>query len=48
LPGIYYKAALQATNDRVNRVRRGEIIGGLLEGKSYEEILKTLADLKLV
>ena len=27
---IYYKAALQATNDRLNRVRRGTIIGGIL------------------
>jgi hypothetical protein len=27
LAGIYYKAALQASNDRLNRVRRGVIIG---------------------
>lgn len=32
LPGIYYKAALQASNDRLNRVRRGVIIAGLLRG----------------
>lgn len=30
LPGIYYKAALQATNDRGNRVRRGEIVQSVL------------------
>ena len=27
----YYKAALQATNDRVNRVRRGDIISNIIE-----------------
>lgn len=30
---IYYKAALQASNDRVNRVRRGVIIAALLRGE---------------
>lgn len=39
LAGIYYKAALQASNDRLNRVRRGIIVGGLLRGKSEAEIL---------
>lgn len=29
---VYYKAALQGTNDRVNRVRRGEIVQGVIEG----------------
>ena len=29
---VYYKAALQGTNDRVNRVRRGEIIRRVIEG----------------
>ena len=28
---IYYKAALQATNDRVNRIRRGDIISNIIE-----------------
>lgn len=28
---VYYKAALQGTNDRVNRVRRGEIIRHVIE-----------------
>lgn len=32
VPGRYYKAALQATNDRSSRVSRGEIIAGLLAG----------------
>jgi hypothetical protein len=31
-PSRYYKAALQATNDRSSRVIRGEIVRGLLEG----------------
>lgn len=32
LSGVYYKAALQASNDRLNRVRRGVILGGILRG----------------
>lgn len=39
---IYYKAALQATNDKINRVRRGVIIGSLLLGKDEPNILETL------
>ncbi len=39
---IYYKAALQATNDRINRVRRGLVISALLKGRPLEEILKQL------
>jgi hypothetical protein len=35
---VYYKAALQATNDKINRIRRGTIIGSLLEGKAIAEI----------
>lgn len=42
VPGVYYKAALQATNDRINRVRRGTIIGLLLEGKRLDEIEEEL------
>jgi Protein of unknown function DUF262 len=34
--GIYYKAALQATNDRVNRLRRAYIIGGIL--RDYDDL----------
>lgn len=37
--GIYYKSAVQANNDRVNRVRRGHIIGGLLRLLDEETIL---------
>ena len=42
LPGIYYKAALQASNDRVNRVRRGMIVAGILRDRSGEEIYERL------
>ncbi|MEO6285479.1 MAG: DUF262 domain-containing protein [Dyadobacter sp.] len=35
---VYYKAALQATNDRLNRVRRGVVVGGLIEGKEWNNI----------
>src|SRR5690606_10394125 len=35
---IYYKSALQATNDRLNRVRRGVILSGLIDGKNTVEI----------
>lgn len=38
LAGVYYKAAMQATNDKINRVRRGYIIGGIIRGKSRDEI----------
>lgn len=42
LSSIYYKAALQASNDKINRVRRGVIIGKLLDKLSQEEILDQL------
>jgi hypothetical protein len=42
IQGIYYKAALQASNDRINRVRRGAIIGGKIFGKTDAEIVNTL------
>jgi len=42
LPAIYYKAALQASNDRVNRVRRGMIIAGILRDQSADEIHQRL------
>lgn len=32
LPGIYYKATVQASNDRVNRVRRGLIFAEIITG----------------
>ncbi len=39
---IYYKAALQASNDRINRLRRGIIIHGVLLGDDVERILADL------
>ncbi|WP_169980717.1 DUF262 domain-containing protein [Tautonia rosea] len=48
IPAIYYKASLQATNDRVNRLRRGFIIGGLLQGRTYENILNEIEAEKLI
>lgn len=40
---LYYKSALQASNDKGNRVRRGIILGGLLRSEAQE----TRADLFL-
>ncbi|MEF8717542.1 MAG: DUF262 domain-containing protein [Candidatus Accumulibacter necessarius] len=40
--GIYYKAALQASNDRINRVRRGVIIDLLLHRLDQQRILEEL------
>lgn len=42
LPAIYYKAALQASNDRLNRMRRGIILGGLMRGHPEMTIKKEL------
>lgn len=42
LPGIYYKAALQASNDRLNRVRRGAIIEGVIIGEDDRAIIDKL------
>lgn len=39
---IYYKAALQASNDRINRLRRGIIINGILQGHAEEAIMHLL------
>lgn len=44
---VYYKAALQATNDRLNRVRRGLIVSLLLSGNSLEEIEQRLKEEEL-
>ncbi|MBV8094054.1 MAG: DUF262 domain-containing protein [Acetobacteraceae bacterium] len=38
LSGMYYKAALQASNDRVNRVRRGIIFAGVVKGIDESQI----------
>lgn len=42
LAGIYYKAALQASNDRVNRLRRGIIICGIVVGMPEGNIMSEL------
>lgn len=42
LPAIYYKAALQASNDKINRVRRGVTIAGVLIGAVYDDVLRQL------
>ena len=47
LPSLYYKSALQASNDRANRLRRAIIVAGLLRKLSTEEITKQLSDLSL-
>jgi hypothetical protein len=43
LPGIYYKATVQASNDRVNRVRRGVIFAGIVTGADESAILHELS-----
>jgi hypothetical protein len=48
VPAIYYKAALQASNDKINRVRRGLIIGAILNQKPEVEILAQLQNQGLV
>lgn len=48
LPAIYYKATVQASNDRGNRLRRGFIIGGLLSGRTHEEIVEQLTSERLI
>ena len=47
-PAVYYKAALQASNDRINRVRRGMIIAGILRLQSEATILTQLKDQGLI
>ncbi|WP_181306553.1 DUF262 domain-containing protein [Rufibacter sp. XAAS-G3-1] len=39
---LYYKSALQATNDKLNRVRRGVILSGLIESKTLDQIEQDL------
>ena len=40
----YYKAALQASNDKINRLRRGVIVSELLNGTPHDEILSRLKE----
>ena len=42
LHSAYYKAALQASNDRINRLRRGMIVAGILSGKDDEGVYNEL------
>lgn len=48
LSGIYYKSALQASNDRLNRVRRGVILGGILRGVPPKDIRSFMSNEGLV
>jgi hypothetical protein len=48
LAAVYYKAALQATNDRGNRVRRGLIISGILENNEDAYTFRRLRELGLL
>lgn len=45
---IYYKSALQASNDRTSRLRRGLIIGGKIHHTSDAEIAEELARMGLI
>jgi hypothetical protein len=45
---LYYKAALQASNDRANRLRRAVIFGGALRGRTEEQITGDLVALSLI
>lgn len=47
IPGIYYKAAIQASNDRVNRMRRGVIMSSVIAGESDEKIGERLKNIGL-
>jgi len=41
---IYYKAALQASNDKINRIRRGIIMAGVLKGLSQDRVYEGLKE----
>jgi hypothetical protein len=45
---IYYKAALQASNDRINRVRRGVVLEGILREYPETTILEDLETQRLL
>ena len=48
LPMIYYNAAVQASNDRVNRARRAVIIEGVLTQQEEMQILEQLRKQSLI
>jgi hypothetical protein len=41
---MYYKAALQASNDRISRIRRGRIVFGVISGQDMTSISSALAE----
>lgn len=45
---IYYKATFAASNDRINRLRRGVIIEGVLDGKDDAEIMENLRSMLML
>lgn len=47
LHSTYYKAALQASNDRINRIRRGIIINGVITGESEIDTFDRLRQMGL-
>lgn len=48
IQGLYYKAAVQATNDKVNRLRRAQIIAGIMRGHQHGDIWSALEKDSLV
>ncbi len=48
LAATYYKSALQASNDRGNRVRRGAILGGLIRGVTPPELERALIQAEIL
>lgn len=42
---LYYRAALQASNDKLNRIRRGAIVLGTILGHEDDQILQSLHEL---
>ena len=48
VPGIYDKAALQASNERVNRVRRGIILNEVVRGTAGPAVMEKLRQQGLV
>ena len=48
ISGIYYKSAVQASNDRMNRIRRGIIVGSILRGVQSKDIMEHLSSKGLI
>ena len=45
---LYYKSALQASNDRANRIRRGIVINGIILGQEHNAIYREIEERGLV